>query len=132
MMEKCGKKYHPLVEQSHFGGVGHHRTDHSESGWTAADAFRRGLTWLRGICDDGEPLWLILDCYAVHRQEEMKCYAIELGINLLFISPKLTNELQPLDRFVFGVKSANCRRLARDHVSELDAMNVQIATAFLE
>jgi hypothetical protein len=117
------------VEQSHFGKVGYHRADHSESGWTTADTFRRWLTWLHQIYDDWEPLWLILDCWAVHHQEKVKCYATELGVNLLFIRPWSTDELQPLDRFVFGLMNTNSRRLYGAYVTELSAMSKQIATA---
>jgi hypothetical protein len=44
------------IRQSHFGDVGHQRTDHSESGWTSAHRSRRWPTWLGGIYDDEEPL----------------------------------------------------------------------------
>jgi hypothetical protein len=84
------------TKESHFGDVGSHRTDHSESGWTICDTFRRWFAWLRGAYDDGQSMWLFLDCHAVHRQEAMKQYATELGINLLFIPPGLTDELSPL------------------------------------
>jgi hypothetical protein len=61
----------------------------------------------------------------------VKCYATELGVNLLFIPPWSTDELQPLDRFVFGVMNTNSRRLCDDYVTELSAINKQIATALL-
>jgi hypothetical protein len=61
----------------------------------------------------------------------MKCFATELGINLLFMPPGLTDELQPLDQPVFGVITVNCRRLYRANAAELGATNKQIATAFL-
>jgi hypothetical protein len=55
------------VEESHFGGVGYDRTDHSESGWTTCDTFCRWLAWLCGVYDDSQSIWLISDCYAVNR-----------------------------------------------------------------
>jgi hypothetical protein len=119
------------LEQSHFRDVSDHRTYHSESAWMTADTFRRWPAWLRSIHDDGESLWLILDCYSVHCQEKVKCYANDLGINLLFIPPGLADELQPPDRFLFGVLKANSRCLYRANVTELGAMNKQIATASL-
>jgi hypothetical protein len=67
----------------------------------------------------------------MHAQEEMNCFAAELGINILFMPPRLTDELQPLDRQVFGVMKVNRRRLYRANAAELGAMNKQIATAFL-
>jgi hypothetical protein len=119
------------VEANHFGDVGYHRTDHSESGWTTAETFRRWLAWLRGIYDDAAPLWLVLDCYAVHRQQSMKNFAAELGIHLLFIPPGLTDELQPLDRFVFGVMKAHGRRMYRVHAAAIEPTNKPMAAAFL-
>jgi hypothetical protein len=119
------------VEANHFGDVGYHRTDHSESGWTTTETFRRWLAWLRSIYDDAAPIWLVLDCYSVHRQEAMKEYAAELAIHLLFIPPGLTDELQPLDRFVFGAMKAHRRRMYRRHAAALEPLNKQIAAAFL-
>jgi hypothetical protein len=106
-----------VVEKSHFGDIGDRRTDHSESGWTSTGTFQRWRAWLRGGYDDGQPLWLILDCYPVHRQEDMKDDTSKLGIHLPFIPPGLTDELQPLDHFVFGVMKANCSRMYRIQVA---------------
>jgi hypothetical protein len=39
-----------------FIDVGEHRTDHSESGETTAEAFQRWLTWLRVGEDEAPPL----------------------------------------------------------------------------
>jgi hypothetical protein len=121
------------VEASHFGDVGYHQTAHSETGWQTTDTFTQWLNWLRGIYDDGGPIWLILDCYSVHREAMTRQHAHDLGINLLFIPPGLTDELQPLDRFVFGAMKATCRRLYRMHCDCNPAahMNQEIATAFL-
>jgi hypothetical protein len=41
----------------------------------------------------------------------MKRDATELGINLLFISPRLKDEVQPLGHSMSWVMKANCRRL---------------------
>jgi hypothetical protein len=122
-----------VVEESHFGDVAYHRTDHSESGWTTYDTFERWLSWLRSVYDDGEPIWVILDCYSVHRQEATKEYAASIGVNLLFIPPGMTDELQPLDRYVFGVMKANCRRSYRPFCqANPDApMDQRTAAAFL-
>jgi hypothetical protein len=60
------------VEESHFDDVSYHRPDHSESGWTTCDTFRRWFAWLRVVYDDGQSIWLILDCYSVHCQKVMK------------------------------------------------------------
>jgi hypothetical protein len=97
------------VEQTRFGDIGYHRAYHSRFGWTTSETFCGWLAWLRGVYGDGLPLWVVLDCYSVHKQQAAKDSAAELGIRLLFIPPGLTDELQPLNRFVFGVMKANCR-----------------------
>jgi hypothetical protein len=102
-----------FVEHSHFADVGHHQTDHSPSGWRTYETFEQWSMWLRGLYDDGDPIWVILDCYSVHRQEPTKSLAASLRINLLFIHPGMTDELQSLDRYVFGVMKANCRHSYR-------------------
>jgi hypothetical protein len=65
-----------IVEESHFGDIGHHRTGHSESGWTTIDAFQWWSAWLRRVYNDRDPLWPVLDCYPVRRQTVMKEYRI--------------------------------------------------------
>jgi hypothetical protein len=120
-----------VVEESHFGDVGYHRTDNSESGWTTGDTFRQWLAWLSGVYDDNQATWLILDYYAVRRQEAMKQYAAKLGINFLFIPAGLTDELQPLECFVFGAMKANCHRMPRVQVAEEGVMSKQAAASFL-
>jgi hypothetical protein len=122
-----------FVEEAHFGDVAYHRTDHSESGWTTYETFERWLSWVRSVYDDGDPIWVILDCYSVHRQRGTKDYAASIGIQLLFIPPGMTDEFQPLDRYVFGVMKSNCRRSYRRFCQENPeaVMNQQIAAAFL-
>jgi hypothetical protein len=61
----------------------------------------------------------------------MKQYAAGLGINLLFITPGLTDELRPLDHFLFGVMKANFRRMCRVQVGEERVMSKQVAASFL-
>jgi hypothetical protein len=61
----------------------------------------------------------------------MKQYAAELGINLVFIPPGPTDELQPLDRFVFGAMKVNGRRMYRVQVAEEGVMTKQVAASFL-
>jgi transposase len=98
----------PAIEVSHFGDVAYHRTGHCESGSQTTETF---IEWLRSRYDDRGPIWLIIDCYSVHRQETIRAYAEDLGIHLLFFPPGLTNELRPLDRFVFCAMNGTCRRL---------------------
>jgi hypothetical protein len=36
-----------VVKEFHFGDVGSHRIDHSESGWATTETFQRWLAWSR-------------------------------------------------------------------------------------
>jgi hypothetical protein len=121
------------VEQSHVGDVAHHQAAHSQSGWQTAETSQQSLRWLRSWYGDGAAIWLVLDCYSVHRQPAMRHYDEDLGIHILFISPGLTDDLQPLDRYVFGVMKNLYRRLYRIHFESagFDEMTQQVATAFL-
>jgi hypothetical protein len=83
-----------FLEYSHFGDIAYHRTDHSQSGWTTYETFERWLIWVRHFYADGDLIWIILDCFSVHRQEATKSHAVSLGINLLFIPPGITDEFQ--------------------------------------
>jgi hypothetical protein len=88
--------------------------DHSLSGWTTKETFARYLDWLAGQYREkmaaGCQLDLVLDCYSVHRSSETKAHAASLGIRLWFIPAGHTDELQPLDRAVFGAMKGTFRR----------------------
>jgi hypothetical protein len=102
------------VEVSQLGDVGPHFTDHSESGWTTTDTFVRYLRFLRErLFPDDMPIWLVLDCYSVHRDATVRSEAEALNIFLEFLPPGMTDAFQPLDRYVFGAMKAMCRRLYR-------------------
>jgi hypothetical protein len=51
--------------------------------------FVDGMTSLRGLYG-GQSLWLLLGCYAVHREEEVRRQTVGLRINLLLISTGVT------------------------------------------
>jgi hypothetical protein len=91
----------------------------------------RPLLFSKNIATRSQSIWRILDYYAVHRQEAMKQYTAEFGINLLFIPPGLTDELQPLDHLVFRAMTANCRQIYRVQAAEEGVMNKQVAASFL-
>jgi hypothetical protein len=102
------------AEQSQLGSDGATITDHSPSGWSTAETFEHYLEWLakhyeRRIAQ-GLALHLLLDCYPVHRTEPVRKLAEKLGIVLWFIPAGYTDELQPLDRAVFGAVKAIFRR----------------------
>jgi hypothetical protein len=108
------------VETSQLGRTDGHQTAHSPSGWTTTETFHKYLHWLRAQYDDGERLDLILDCFSVHRSAATRQCAAALNIQLHYIPPGWTDELQPLDRYVFGALKAICRRLFSRHCQELD------------
>jgi hypothetical protein len=103
------------AERSQLGRFEDHETDHSISGWTTVGTFRHYLSWLRTLYPDDQPIHLLLDCYSVHRANEIRPLAAELGIELHYIPAGWTDELQPLDRYVFGAMKAMCRRLFQRH-----------------
>lgn len=99
------------VEHTQLGDPQGHQTTHSSSGWTTAETFAAYLEWLRSLFDDGGPIHLVLDSYSVHRSQQSRELANRLKIRLHFIPAGWTDELQPLDRYVFGALKSMCRRL---------------------
>jgi hypothetical protein len=89
--------------------------------------FHESFAWLPGQYLDTAPIHLILDLYSVHRCEASRACAIELGIVLHFIPAGWTDELQLLDRYVFGVLKSICRKLFACHctVAENTAVRKQ-------
>jgi hypothetical protein len=49
----------------------------------------------------------------------------------MVIPPGFTDEMQPLDRFVFGVMKAQSRRMYRSYAAGLEPVNKAIAAAFV-
>jgi hypothetical protein len=69
---------------------------------------------------------LFIDSYKAHITQRIRSIAANLLINLIVIPPGMTDELQPLDRYVFGhVKSAG-RRLFRIFVQRQGAGDIVI------
>ena len=95
-----------------------HLVTHSENGWTTVETFSEYLMSLRERYPDDDPVYLVLDCYSVHRTDEIRQLAKTLGIELIFIPPGLTDEYQPLDRAVFGVMKQHFRQLWRKQYSQ--------------
>jgi hypothetical protein len=110
------------VEVSQLGTDQTVITDHSESGWSTISTFHHYLSWLAKQYEteikSGHTLHLILDLFAAHRAEKIKKYARTLGIRLWFIPAGYTDELQPLDRGVFGAMKARFRRLFEEALRE--------------
>jgi hypothetical protein len=101
-----------VVQQSQLGDTHDCWVDHSETGWQNTDTFCTYLLNLREFMGPG-PIALVLDCYAAHRNDTVKVFARNLGIDLYFIPPGMTDEFQPLDRSVFGVVKSHAKRLFR-------------------
>jgi hypothetical protein len=73
---------------------------------------------LREYFNDGQLFWLILDCYSVHRSEDIKKSVEKIGIKVLFIPAGMADAYQPLDLSVFGVMKASGRRMYRQFLSD--------------
>jgi hypothetical protein len=89
--------------------------DRSPSVWSTNETFDCYLHWIRSLCGDTERIHLRPDAYSVHRSESSRALAEDLGIELHFIPRGWTDQLQPLDRYVFGALKAACRRLFHRH-----------------
>jgi hypothetical protein len=109
------------VERSQLGEIHPHIPMHTKSGWTTVSSFEEYVRFLRAQLPGPESIHLILDCYSVHRGRQIRDFAEELGITVLFIPAGMTDALQPLDRAVVGAMNATARRLYRVHGSRIAA-----------
>jgi hypothetical protein len=121
------------AEGSQLGEIHRHSPMHTKSRWTTVSSFGDYLRFLRAQLPGPESIHLILDCYSVHRGRQIRDFAEELGITLLFIPAGMTDSLQPLDRAVFRAMKATARRLYRVYGSRIAAprLTTQIAAQFL-
>jgi hypothetical protein len=91
---------------------------HSESGWMKGDVFCEYLRHVREYEPSGRRLVLILDAHPSHCTGSVKREARSLNIRLIYIPPGATDEMQPLDRKVFGALKSEARRLFRQSAAE--------------
>ncbi|KAH0795009.1 DDE superfamily endonuclease containing protein [Histomonas meleagridis] len=98
-------------KESQIGDVSYHMSTYTENGWTTEETFSRYLRFLRTHFNDEEEIHLLLDSYKVHRCQQIQILAASLKITLHFIPPGLTDQLQPLDRRVFGCLKATAKHL---------------------
>jgi hypothetical protein len=105
------------VEESQIGDVSANWRTHSESGWMNGDIFCEYLQRIRDQVPNGEQIFLICDIHASHRASCVKSLAATLNITLLYIPAGRTDQLQPLDRVVFGALKSEARRLFRRRTS---------------
>ena len=104
--------------EQQLGDTAHHLKAHSKKGWSTGETFRLFLMSLRERFADDDPIWLVLDCSSAHRDPQTKTLARSLNINLIFIPAGFTDELQPLDRAIFGVLKSHLRRLWRERFTD--------------
>ena len=97
-----------------MGNMSPHRVSYSESGWITSPLFAEFLMWLREFSHDDEKIYLVLDCYSVHRACEMRELTQTLNTDFVSVPVGATDELQPLDRYIFGaMKSIAGRKWRR-------------------
>jgi hypothetical protein len=106
-----------VVEETQIGDIGEHWKAHTKTGWQTQESFLIYLELLRGYIRDGasgeDRIYLIIDLYKAHMTEAVRQRAHELNIELIFIPPGCTDELQPLDRKVFGPLKAKAKHQYR-------------------
>lgn len=62
------------------------------------------------------PCSLVLDCYSAHRTKEVKKYARDIGIELIFVPANGTGLFQSLDRRIFGIVKSKLRSFAKSTI----------------
>ena len=106
-----------LVERR-LGDVGYHMVTHSPKGWTTGSTFREFLTAVRGYVGHARPLWLVADCFSAHREKETRDHAASLNMELIYVPAGYTDEMQPLDRSIFGTLKSYLKRLWRERFQQ--------------
>jgi hypothetical protein len=107
----------PRVEESQLGPIGANGADHSPSGWQTAETMQNYIAWLNGVARAtlGIPpeqcLHVIMDIYRAHTTQAVLDEALERNIKFHFIPAGYTDQLQPLDRRVFGALKATAKHL---------------------
>ena len=81
---------------SRVGDPQGHWATHSEKGWTTMETFSEFLMSLRERYPDDKPVYLVLDCYSVHRSDEIRLLANTLGIELVSIPQVSRTSISPL------------------------------------
>ena len=103
-----------------------HVSTHSPPRWMTTEAMMAWLEFLRSPPEyrGGHALDVIRDGYAIHVCDDVKALADELGIELDFIPPGLTDLLQPPDRSVFGGHKAEHRAVYRKAMSQREDQRI--------
>ena len=105
---------------NHIGDVEGHMKACTDNGWTTEETFCQYLTGVRNYYgfDNTNTIHMILDVFKVHISERVKACAHNLNIKLYVIPAGMTDELQPLDRKIFGPLKAFVHSLFRKKVRE--------------
>jgi hypothetical protein len=104
-------------EASQLGLAAPNGSDHSESGWQTTETMLNYLNWLNDCArrqleiPGHEYLHVIMDIYRAHTQPSVLERAQALNIRIHFIPAGYTDQLQPLDRRVFGSLKATAKHL---------------------
>ncbi len=101
------------VIESQIGDVGYHMRSYSSKGWTTSETFIQYITGIRNHYgwDDKNTIHIILDLFKAHVTDKVKDAAKSLNIALHLIPAGMTDELQPLDKKIFGPLKTFARKL---------------------
>lgn len=105
----------PAVLDSQIGDVAYHNKTFSANGWTTSETFKQYLMSVReyyGV-EDTNTVHILLDVFKAHVSDDVKQLASELNIKLYLIPAGMTDELQPLDKKIFGPMKTFARKLFR-------------------
>lgn len=110
------------VIETQIGDVGYHFRTFSENGWTTENTFIEYLTGLRHHIgfDDEHTIHILMDVFRAHITENVKKSCSELNIKIHLIPAGMTDELQPLDRKIFGPIKSYARYLYRNRMKGFD------------
>ena len=97
---------------------------HSPSGWATAPSMVDYLEGQFQVISESKPCALILDIYPGHNNDIVKATTEALGIQLIWVPPGHTADLQPLDVGVNGPLKAKARRFWREHRLEKEVSHL--------
>ena len=108
------------VLNTQIGDVGYHTRAYSSNGWTTIETFKQFLISVRDYYtwEDQNTIHLLLDVFKAHIGDEIYKLSKELNIKLYLIPAGMTDELQPLDKKIFGPMKTFARKLFRDRISQ--------------
>ena len=120
-----------LSIDNHIGDVPGHMKSCTENGWTTEDTFCQYLTGIRGYYgfDNNNTVHMILDVFKVHISEKVKECAKNLNIKLYVIPAGMTDELQPLDKKIFGPLKSFIHSLYRKQIRESNDTDIKLRDA---